>query len=131
MKKIVNSVSKLRVHRGFIQSLKLWLNLCSFRWLNPSLSLVINLSPSRLKMPNTELGMDRIIFYQINFKDIKTGCLNIKVKFAPFIYRSWEKTIWVHQSCKKILWYFLYSERYISGIQRGLTQLNKMEFHYF
>ena len=54
---------------------------------------MINLSPSRLKMPNTELGMDRIIFYQISFKDIKTGCLNIKVKFAPFIYRSWEKTI--------------------------------------
>ena len=131
MKKIVNSVSKLCVHRGFIQSLKLWLNLCSFRWLNPSWSLVINVSPSRLKMPNTELGMDRIIFYQISFKDIKTGCLDIKVKFVPFIYRSWEKTIWMHQSCKKILRYFLYSECYISGIQRGLTQLNKMEFHYF
>ena len=52
---------------------------------------MINLSPNGLKMPNTELGMGRIILYQISSKDIKTGCSNIKVKFVPFIYRPWEK----------------------------------------
>ena len=43
-------------------------------------------------MPNTELGMGRIIFIKLaSYKDIKTGCSNIKVKFGVFIYRPWEK----------------------------------------
>ena len=62
---------RLHVHRGFIESLKLCLNLCSLRWLNPSRSLVINLSPSGLKMPSIELGMGRIIFIKLALKILK------------------------------------------------------------
>ena len=61
-------MSRLHVHRRFIQSLKLCLNLYSFRWLNPSQSLVINLSPSGLKMPNIELGIGQIIFMKVALK---------------------------------------------------------------
>ena len=43
-------------------------------------------------MPNTELGMGRIIFIKLaSYKDIKTGYSNINVKFVAFIYRPWEK----------------------------------------
>ena len=37
---VVDSVSRVQVHNGFIQLSKLWLNLCSFKWLSPSLNLV-------------------------------------------------------------------------------------------
>ena len=39
-----DSTCKLQEHKWFTHSLKLWLNLCSFRWLSPSLNLVSNLN---------------------------------------------------------------------------------------
>ena len=44
----VESGSKLQVQKGLTQSSKLWLNLCSFKWLNPNLNLVSNLIPDGL-----------------------------------------------------------------------------------
>ena len=40
-------------------------------------------------MSNVELLMGQMIISE----DIKTGCLNIKIKFVPFIYHPWEKGI--------------------------------------
>ena len=44
VKWIVDSTSKLQEQRGFTESWKLCLNLCSLKWLNPRRSLVTNFS---------------------------------------------------------------------------------------
>ena len=73
-------MSRLHVHTEFIQSLKLWLNLCSFKLLNPSQSLVINL------MPNTELGMGQIVFIKLALKILKLDVRILKLSlFHSFI----------------------------------------------
>ena len=60
---------------------------------------MINLSPSGLKMPKTELGMyGSNNLYQTSSKDIKTD-----VRFVPFIYPPWEKGILECMSCKNML----------------------------
>ena len=41
----VDSISKPQLQNGFKESCKLYLNLCSRKWLKPSRSLVINLIP--------------------------------------------------------------------------------------
>ena len=86
-------MSRLHVHRGFIQLLKLWLNLCSFRWLNPSQSLVINLSPSGSKMQNIGLGMGWKIFITLALKILKLDVSILKLSLfhlfiIPGIYSS-------------------------------------------
>ena len=48
-KRIVDSTSRLQENNGFKQFWKLCLNLCSLRWLSPSLNLVRNLIPNGLK----------------------------------------------------------------------------------
>ena len=64
----------------------LWLNLCSFRWLNPNQSLVINLSPSGLKMTNIELGMGQIIFITLAVKILTLDVWILKLSlFHSFI----------------------------------------------
>ena len=45
-----------QLHKGFNVSWKLCLNLCSLRWLRPSLSLVISLIPLGLWISKTEFG---------------------------------------------------------------------------
>ena len=43
--------------------------------------------------------MGWIIFIKLaSSKDIKTGCLDIKVKFIPFINRPWVKRIYLNAS---------------------------------
>ena len=86
-------MSRLHVHRGFIQLLKLWLNLCSFRWLNPSRSLVINLSLNGSKMQNIGLGMGWIIFIKLALKILKLYVSILKLSLfhlfiIPGIYSS-------------------------------------------
>ena len=52
---LVVSVSAPQSHMGLTQSLKLWQNLCSLRWLNCSWSLVSNLSPTGSCIKNIDL----------------------------------------------------------------------------
>ena len=53
---------------------------------NPSQCLVINLSPSGLKMPNTELGIDQIIFIKLALKIVKLDVRILKLSlFHSFI----------------------------------------------
>ena len=42
----VDSIYKLQVQSGLTQFFKLWLNLCSFRWLSPSLNYVSTQRPN-------------------------------------------------------------------------------------
>ena len=59
---VADSTSKLQVHKGFRQLSKLWLNLCSLRWLSPSLSLVSNFKPNELWILYTGAANGRILF---------------------------------------------------------------------
>ena len=59
---VVDSTSKLQVHKEFRQLSKLWLNLCSLRWLSPSLSLVSNFKPNGLWILYTGGANSRIPF---------------------------------------------------------------------
>ena len=68
---------RLRLHRGFIQSLKLCLKRKSC-W--------IKNAKYRIKYGSNN-------FYQISSKDIKTGCSNIKFKSVLFIIGHGKKRI--------------------------------------
>ena len=43
---VVDSIARLQQHKGLMQLWKLWLNLCSLRWLRPSLNLVRSFNPN-------------------------------------------------------------------------------------
>ena len=55
--------TRQHVHRGFIQLLKLWLNLCSFRWFNPNQSLVINLRGSHRQLKLVSSIFIKFLFF--------------------------------------------------------------------
>ena len=54
------TISWQQLHKGFIVSWKLCLNLCSLKWLRPSLSLVISLIPLGLWQSKEEFGGGRM-----------------------------------------------------------------------
>ena len=56
----VDSTSKLHVHNGLIQFWKLWLNLCSFKWLRPNHNLVNKCNPAKLQTLKVAEGCGRI-----------------------------------------------------------------------
>ena len=62
---------KSQLYKGLIVSWKLFLNLCSLKWLNPSLNLVINLSPLGLWQLWTEFGDGRINLRMLVLKSNK------------------------------------------------------------
>ena len=59
---VVDSDSKLQGHNGFIVSWKLWLNLCSLRWLKPKRNLVRSLIPRLSETLHKLLGEGLINF---------------------------------------------------------------------
>ena len=61
-KKLVDSDSKLQELSGFIVSSKLWLNLCSLRWLKPKRNLVSSLIPRLSEKLKNLLGESLIDF---------------------------------------------------------------------
>ena len=66
----VDPTSKLQEHSGFKLSWKLCLNLCSLRWLSPSLSLVRNLIPNGSWILNIKFWIGLTIFNK-EFLNIK------------------------------------------------------------
>ena len=57
-----DSNCKLQKHKRFTHSCKLWLNLCSFRWLSSRLNLVSNLKPLGSSSTNKDQSM--VSYYQ-------------------------------------------------------------------
>ena len=57
----VDSTSRLQEHKGLIQLSKLWLNLCSLRWLKPILSLVRSFRPKESWILEILFGLGRPI----------------------------------------------------------------------
>ena len=53
-------------HMGLTQSLKLWRNLCSLRWLNCSWSLVSILTPTGSCIENNDLWFKEKMFFSID-----------------------------------------------------------------
>ena len=68
-----DSISILQGQNGSIVSLKPWLNLCSRKWLRPTLSLVNNLRPWGSQASNTLFGIGLTDFIRVLrklFKDL-------------------------------------------------------------
>ena len=76
------SISKLQVHSGLPEFSKLWLSLCLFRWLSPSLNLVSKRRPNWLRMSYTRFGEGRMTLRKY-FLNILKECLR-KVKSLLF-----------------------------------------------
>lgn len=87
------------MHRGFIQLLKLWLKLCSFRWLSPSRSLVIHLYASGLQMPNTELYSGRMNLVKLFMKILKLEVCPIHLLFMEKRILVCINSVAIHTSC--------------------------------
>ena len=90
---VVESTFKLLEHSEFKQSWKLCLNLCSLRWLSPSLSLVRNLIPNGSWVWNIEFWIDLPIFNK-EFLKIKNDFALLKVisclLHSPIVYGNKE-----------------------------------------
>ena len=71
-------------------SWKLCLNLCSLRWLKPSLSLVISLIPLGLQISKIEFGEGRM---KLSIFSLKTGILLEFLRLVIPFNNSWRKKI--------------------------------------
>ena len=124
-------MSRLHVHRGFIQLLNLRLNRRSFRGRNPSRSLVINLKPSGFKMSNIVLGIGRIIFIKLTLNILKLDVRILKLSlFHSFIVDRKKEYLNASVLQEYVLIFLVFQVLY-KWDSEGLTQLNQTEFHYF
>ena len=124
-------MSRLHVHRGFIQLLNLRLNRRSFRGRNPSRSLVINLRPSGFKMSNIVLGIGRIIFIKLTLNILKLDVRILKLSlFHSFIVDRKKEYLNASVLQEYVLIFLVFQVLY-KWDSEGLTQLNQTEFHYF
>ena len=118
---VVDSTSKLQEHNGFKQSWKLCLNLCSLRWLCPSLSLVSNLIPNGSWILNIEFWIGPSIFNK--------EFLKIKNDFAflvPFNYSTWKERVfkWIYSPIICFKWIL------IMGVIYTISQKNNIEWKF-
>ena len=100
---VMDSISWPQLHKGFNVSWKLCLNLCSLRWLKPSLSLVISLILLGLGISKTEFGEGRMklsffslkteILLELNYTRSKIPFLCSGNKLQFFKYPPFERTI--------------------------------------
>ena len=124
-------MSRLHVHRGFIQLLNLRLNRRSFRGRNPSRSLAINLRPSGFKMSNIVLGIGRIIFIKLALNILKLDVRILKLSlFHSFIVDRKKEYLNASVLQEYVLIFLVFQVLY-KWDSEGLTQLNQTEFHYF
>ena len=82
---VADSISWPQLHKGFIVSWKLCLNLCSLRWLRPSLSLVISLIPLGLRISKTEFGEGRM---KLSIFSLKTEILLEFLRLGSKLFHS-------------------------------------------
>ena len=81
----MDSISWPQLHKGFNVSWKLCLNLCSLRWLKPSLSLVISLIPLGLRISKTEFGEGRM---KLSIFSLKTEILLEFLRLRSKLFHS-------------------------------------------
>ena len=82
---VVDSISWLQLHKGFIVSWKLCFNLCSLKWLRPSLSLVISLIPLGLWQSKKEFGEGRM---KLSIFSLKTEILLEFLRLGSKLFHS-------------------------------------------
>ena len=82
---VADSISWPQLHKGFIVSWKLCLNLCSLKWLRPSLSLVISLIPLGLWISKKEFGEGRM---KVSIFSLKTEILLEFLRLGSKLFHS-------------------------------------------
>ena len=82
---VADSIFWPQLHKGFIVSWKLCLNLCSLKWLRPSLSLVISLIPLGLRISKTEFGEGRM---KLSIFSLKTEILLEFLRLGSKLFHS-------------------------------------------
>ena len=82
---VMDSISWPQLHKGFNVSWKLCLNLCSLKWLRPSLSLVISLIPLGLRISKTEFGEGRM---KLSIFSLKTEILLKFLRLGSKLFHS-------------------------------------------
>ena len=82
---VVDSISWPQLHKGFNVCWKLSLNLCSLKWLKPSLSLVISLIPLGLRISKTEFGEGRM---KLSIFSLKTDILLEFLRLGSKLFHS-------------------------------------------
>ena len=110
----VSSISRLQEHNGFMQSSKLYLNLCSFKWLRLKRKRVRNLSPfwskilyillwtGRLKDNNLLLNVEiDSEFLMLSSKLNQSFRVEIRGSWIRFKILNWILQIFVY-SCWKL-----------------------------
>ena len=75
----VVSVSVPRSHIGNTESLKLWRNLCSFKWLDFNLSLIKSLTPVGSWIENNDLSCKEMNFIKIDLEHLMFTDISIKL----------------------------------------------------
>ena len=92
---------------------------------------MISLSPSGLKMPNTELGMGRIIFIKLALKILKLDARILKLSlFHSFIVHGKKEYLNASVLQEYVVIFLVFQVLY-KWDSEGLPQLNQTEFHYF
>ena len=92
---------------------------------------MINLSPSGLKMPNTELGMGRIIFIKLALKILKLDARILKLSlYHSFIVRGKKEYLNASVLHEYVVIFLVFRVLYKWYSER-FTLLNKIELHYF
>ena len=93
---VADSTSKLQLHNRLRQLSKLWLNLCSLRWLSPSLSLVSTFKPNGLWILYTGAANGRSFYIGIISPNqtissyTKTAAkATSNLQYAKFLGYSW------------------------------------------
>ena len=84
-------------------------------------------------MPNYESGMGRRIFIELALKILKLGVRILKLSlFHSFIVHEKKEYLNAPVLQENLVIFLVFRKLYKWGLtQRGLTQLNKMEFHCF
>ena len=82
---VADSISWPQLHKGFIVSWRLCLNLCYLKWLRPSLSLVISLIPLGLWISKTEFGEGRM---KLSIFSLKTEILLEFLRLGSKLFHS-------------------------------------------
>ena len=104
---LVFSASQPLVQGGFNVSLKLFLNLCSWKWLSPSHNLNKYLAAFRFYQLSMLFAPDLLNFKIFFLKVLRLGAFKLQVQFNPF-NDDWRKKVFL-KLCSTLKWGILFA----------------------
>ena len=105
----VFSTSQPQVQSGFNVSWKLFLNLCSWRWLSPSRNLVKYLIPFRLWQPNMLFAVGLINFKIFFLKMFRLGAFSVSESSLFHSIMTDGKEVFLKKLCLSLKWGMLFA----------------------